>query len=234
MKGLFTIALFALIMVIVGGNMMFVSALELQKTRKGYSAEVKIPSVTINSTENGYVGLSIRGYYYNNPVGMPALPERMFRLAIGKNKIVPQISVTVLETETIALSAKLHPVQEDYPDNVPISSRTFHIDRDFYTTSGTKEPLVSVSESFVCHGVPGVEVSIRPVSYNPLQNRVTVAKKIRLDIEPDHKSPRFMAHVGAIGEAGRDFAARRASHRTNRFPPTGLIDSLTGMYIPHD
>jgi hypothetical protein len=182
MRELLRIALLALIAVFLGGNMMAASALELQKTRSGYTAVVIIPDVTINVTENGYAGLAVKGYYYNNPVGMPALPERMFRLAIGKNKTVPEIGVTVLEEETIALPARLHPIQEDYPDHTPVSSRTFHIDRDFYTTTGTKEPLVSVSELFVCHGVPGVEVSIRPVSYNPLQNRVTVAKKFRLDI----------------------------------------------------
>ena len=42
--------------------------------------------------------------------------------------------------------------------------------------------MVTVSEPFVSFGVPGVELIIRPVSYNPAKNVVTIVTKFKLDI----------------------------------------------------
>lgn len=179
---LFKIAIYGLIAIALTGNIFSLSALDLQKTEYGYTSIINLPEVTVKKIDNGYVALSIPGFYYSNPVGKAALPETMFRLAIGRKKLVPEIKITELEVETEVLPEKIHPMQEDVPVHTPLSERAFSFDLDYYRTPGGKEVLVSVSEPFVCHGVPGVEVTIRPVSYNPAGNVVTIVKKFKIDI----------------------------------------------------
>ncbi len=157
-------------------------AINLQKTSTGYTAVVELSDVAVEKVDNGYVAVNIRGLYNNNQVGMAGLPETMFRLAIGRKKLVPTIKVTELETETKVLVEKIHPMQVGSSINSPLSERSFNFDLNYYKSIGKKESVVSISEPFESHGVPGVEVTIRPVSYNPVRNLVTIVKKFRLEI----------------------------------------------------
>ena len=182
MKRRLYIAIFCLIAIILTGNIFSLSAIDLQKTEYGYTSIIDLPDVTVKKIDNGYVALSVPGFYYENTVGKAALPETMFRLAIGRKNLIPEIEVTELETETRILPARIHPMQADAPVSQPVSERAFDFDLDYYSSFGKREQVVSVSEPFVCHGVPGVEVTVRPVSYNPAGNVVTIVKKFKIGI----------------------------------------------------
>ncbi len=159
-------------------------AVNLQKTGDyTYSTVIEIPEYAINRMGNGYLYLKAGGGFLpDGEVGKPALPVKMFRLAIGKNKVNPQVQTKILETEQIALASKLHPLQQDWPVSRDISERPFRIDAGYYATQGKRAPLVTVSETFVCHGVPGVEITLHPFAYNPRENLLTVVRKFKVTI----------------------------------------------------
>lgn len=172
-----------LILIFFIGSIFFVSGVTLTKTENGYISIITVPKLAIKQYENGYLGLDLAGYYVNNnPIGRPAIPEQMIRLAIGEKKLIPQVKVTVLESEKIILKGRIHPVQEDTPQYLDLKQRPFDIDLLYYKTPGERQELVSVSEPFSCHGVPGVEITIRPATYNPQDNSVILVKKFQLDI----------------------------------------------------
>ena len=111
------------LIVLSTGVLLALYALELQKTPTGYTGIVHLSNVTIEQAGNGYAAVKIPGFYNSNPIGMAGLPEAMFRLAIGRQKMVPTIKVTELEVEHKVLTAKIHPMQEDFPINIPVSQR---------------------------------------------------------------------------------------------------------------
>ena len=169
---------------VIVGVFSVAEAVNLQKSGDyTYTAVVELPDYTIGRIGNGYLFIKAGGGYLpDGDIGKPALPVKMFRLAIGKNKVVPQIETKILETEEIVLAAKLHPLQQDRPVNRDIGERPFRIDTRYYATEGARSPLVTVSEPFVCHGVPGVEITLHPFSYNPRDNLLTVVKKFSMTI----------------------------------------------------
>ncbi len=182
MKGFVNLLLRGGSVVLCTGLLFAALAIDLQKTSTGYTAVVDLSSVTVEQAGNGYLEVQIPGFYNNNPVGMAGLPETMFRLAIGKQKMIPEISVTILEKEIKALRGRIHPMQDGSSLDRPLSERPFMCNENYYKSMGKTESVVSVSEPFSSFGVPGVEVTIRPVTYNPQRNVITVATKFRLDI----------------------------------------------------
>lgn len=177
-----TIILLAATLFIVALRTTFAVSLE-KVGDKGYTAIVEVPRFVIKNMDNGFVYLKVAGGYLpKGEVGKPAIPGKMFRLAIGKNKKLPEISAVILEKQKIVLSGKLHPLQSALPSCRELSERVFRIDSKYYETEGKKERLVSLSRPFVCHGVPGVEITLKPFSYNPVKNVLTVVKRFKLDI----------------------------------------------------
>ncbi len=160
-----------------------VSAITLKKVgNTGYAAVVDVSDIAIKKMDNGYVYIKANGYLPDGVIGRPALPQKMFRLAIGTGKQIPEVQITVLEKEKMILSGRLHPLQKGWSPTSGLPRQSFRIDKKYYRNPGTSAPLVSVSEPFVCHGVPGVEITLCPFSYNPQKNVLTVIRKFKLTI----------------------------------------------------
>ena len=110
MKSSFLKIIILLSLILLIGSTHSVSAIHLEKVgNNGYTTVIDVSDFVIKEMDNGYVYLKVAGGYLpDGEVGKPALPEKMFRLAIGKNKKIPEIKTSILEEEKINLSQKLH------------------------------------------------------------------------------------------------------------------------------
>ncbi len=171
------------LVVLSAGVLFALFALDLQKTPTGYMGIIEVPEVKLHETGNNMILCRMPGYVsIRNSVGQAGIPQKTVRLAIGQKCLKPIVKVHILKKEEIKLVNKIYPVQMEWTLNRPVSERPFSFDFAYYTTEGKATPLVSISEPFGCHGIPGVELTIRPVYYNPVKNLLVVIKKYKLDI----------------------------------------------------
>lgn len=169
------------------------AAIDLQKSANGYTFEFEVPSWqieevdTLGLTETGYAGelfsrIHIPDYKHMEDVGKPQLPVFTFYLAITKPDHIPTFEVLNSVEESFTIRDRYFPTQEPWLKSQSILDRKFSINADYYNSQGERQLLASVTKVFTIRGVPCVNVRIAPFSYNPVENKITVIKKVTLKI----------------------------------------------------
>ncbi len=172
------------------------TSFEIGKTRGGYVVEFEIGDVALEdvdtlglSLKRGYQAerfsrITVDGHEITEEIGKPALPFYSFYLGIAKDSHAPTISVIESEVETIALNNKVFPAQKPWYKSQSVSERYLSIDRSYYAGTGVRKSVAFTTDIFTIRGVPCAYIQIHPITYNPRQNRLTITKKMRLQITP--------------------------------------------------
>jgi hypothetical protein len=122
-----------------------------------------------------YINLIIPGYGVTPEIGLPALPLVSFNLFIAYEEEQPEFEIANLVYDEKILSRKIYPFQMPWEKNQHPSERPFTINREYYNSSGkTDQPVITISETFIVAGIKGVTVTIYPISYNPIEDKLTL------------------------------------------------------------
>jgi len=180
--------LYPILIIISSATLFSMPYYTLEKVRDGYELTVDIPSPDLREidvherSEDGtpvnktFVKVSIPGFAHTvTNTGGPELVQSSFKLAI--EDALPQVTITHITTENKVLTKPLYPVQQVYTYCSHDNNRYFSYDKKRYTENN-KKPYITISDPFYIRGQKGVSVTLSPVHYNPVNNKLTTVKKI--------------------------------------------------------
>ncbi|HEC76838.1 MAG TPA: hypothetical protein ENI33_06240 [Thermoplasmatales archaeon] len=114
-------------------------------------------------------------------VGKPQLPAKRFMLVIPPNAEVREINV--IEDNIVSSDGyKIYPFQEPCLEGEIYEK--FTINETFYSSNiFYPEEIVELSQPFLFHGIKAVYVSIYPLQFNPLLNKINFHRYIKFEIQ---------------------------------------------------
>lgn len=119
--------------------------------------------IQINNDEFGII----------DSVGLPQLPQLSFDLFVPYNATDFEIRIISADTVKIGIDKKIMPYQEDINKENPVFD--FSMNRRYYSsTGGFCNIYAQLNESFIVFGEQGINVTIFPYQYNPMQDSLTV------------------------------------------------------------
>ncbi len=142
----------------------------------------------VNTTNGVYTGMSISGYSATEVIGNPALPVNRKLIAVPINAVVTA-SVTNIQKQEYNLSNfnstnRVYPVQLSIAKNVDPATVALTVNENTYRVNAyDNAPVVQVTEIGFMRGMRVFEVLYKPVSYNPVSNKIEVYKKGTVNIE---------------------------------------------------
>ena len=117
---------------------------------------------------------------YMNVDGKPELPTFSTTIAIPKTGGI-SLKTENLEAETIS-NFKYYPYQNDQLDG-------FNIEKEFYNGNRSQvSKMVEISEPAILRGLRIVNLTVRPVEFNPKENEIKINKNIKIELTPTDKN----------------------------------------------
>ena len=133
-------------------------------------------TVKLEENGSGFLHLKCKDAVYGNTAGNPNLP------LLTKNYILPNegnytISSLDYNYDEIDLNNKIEPVLTE--DNTKIDEKIYSQDSWF------PQDIVQVNVPVIMRGIRFSQLTLSPVIYNPVQNKLRVIKKLNLELELD-------------------------------------------------
>ncbi len=152
--------------------------LEIEQNAQGYLVRFQAPEIHWSEIfepkahDQKFLDLRAEGCGETDEVGLPRLPVLRFDLILGAGEAA---ALEVLESrdEAIALPAKVYPQQMPWPLSKAFEQRPFRMDRGYYLTHGEPLAVAAISDRYRMHGARGISVTLRPFSYDPLEDTLT-------------------------------------------------------------
>lgn len=163
-----------------------------RKIGSDYLIDFTLPAfekINVQAEKNNFTHLFISSYGTVSDTGLPALPLVSFNVVIPASGDIPTIELLHKVTKDEIIENKIFPFQAPWPKNRPIDQRPFTYDKQYYQSNGKEFPFVQISEPFIINGVKGVNITLYPFNYNPLQNKLTYVQssvfkiKLKEDVE---------------------------------------------------
>ncbi|GAB4268029.1 MAG: hypothetical protein Kow0029_03040 [Candidatus Rifleibacteriota bacterium] len=116
----------------------------------------------------------------------PALPRYTAMVMVDPAKR-PVFQVTSLQSEVIELDAPVVPSKGNFtrninPEDVPFNYGEVYTKDAWYPADSD---MVVMSEPFIFREIRGVNIVVNPVQYNPVQNKIRIHRKIKIDVKAD-------------------------------------------------
>ena len=140
----------------------------------------------VKTTQGYFSQLSMADYQNSNTVGCPQLPmmTRLIEIPLCDSVIatISNAQYDEFDASELGIMHPIYPVQNSYPKSYS-GEKTFVQNQEVYQTDGFyAEPLVSVQKSGTMRDVTMAEISVSPVQYNPVTNRVRVYKSLDVTV----------------------------------------------------
>ena len=181
------VSLFMMLAVISLANAQHYNVKHSDFNRVSISFKSDIIQVKDVKTSQGYFSqISMADYQNSNTVGCPQLPMMTHLIEIPLcDSVVATISnaqYDEFDASELGIMHSIYPVQNSYPKSYR-GEKTFVQNQQVYqTNSFYAEPLVSVQKSGTMRDVTMAEISVAPVQYNPVTNRVRVYKSMDVTV----------------------------------------------------
>ncbi len=150
------------------------------------SMEIK----TINNERGQYAELLLEGGYTDGIVGEPKLPvtQRLIEIPFGAG-----VEVNVLNYSVQKIDLADYGIERIVPSQAPISKADMPEDAPFVVNEATYmqdkylgQPLANIEIIGTLRGYRIAKLTVAPVSYNPVQNKIRVCNDIELKINFKH------------------------------------------------
>lgn len=148
--------------------------------RKGIVLQCKIPGAFVSDIKRGknqFQYLNIEGFGKMEVVGKPAVPQRIYSVAIPRGA-TPHVHILKIKSRKLK-GFKVHPALEPPMDKIGAPEPEFTIDTQFYSSNQLypDEP-VSIVDIRKMRGVNIAMVRVTPVQYNPVDSELVVHSQI--------------------------------------------------------
>jgi hypothetical protein len=167
---------------------------------KSFLGNLKTAEIT--TREGEFSLLSADGYYFSGEEGKPQLPvqNRLFIIPPGTKPVVKVLSKTERQVDLSELGVKnyLKPRQVSLPKRVDQEKVKFRFDRKTYRKNEfLGEEAVQVEVLGIMRGHQIGRVSISPVLYNPVRNKLKVSTETEIEISfiPDQTPLKSLGSV---------------------------------------
>ncbi|MBN1983720.1 MAG: hypothetical protein JW795_19455 [Chitinivibrionales bacterium] len=184
----------SVLLFIVGATAM--PQFSLQETSSGYTIELKVPAleiadVTVNALRSDgtpinetFASISIPGFHTGgDDFGCPQTILSGFQLAAEDANV--SIEVRDVRQQTYSISKRIYPIQKPVPYCTTPAGETpqpFVIEEAAYRSTPKRSAAAFIREMYDFRGMKGIDVTISPMSYDPLQNSITVVTSMTLTI----------------------------------------------------
>ncbi len=149
-------------------------------------------------TEDGvYSYLSLEGGDYTLTVGAPMLPnfKHLIEIPADAKASIEVLSYDVKEYDLydFGITSKLFPAQPSYPKNIDPAKIKFQKDNALYSSDQfIGEKLATITKDGVMRGVGVAQITINPIKYNPVQNKIQVYNNLKVKVNYNSSNP-FLA-----------------------------------------
>lgn len=168
----------------------------LEDTRESLRVTIRYAEIKVNHTEtrNGMFGeLLLEGACFDGEVGHPKLPvtQQLLEIPFGADVQVRVVSCHAQEFDLADYGvSRLLPVQapvskDDFPEDAPFAINEASYRQDAFVGG----ELAEVQLLGTLRGFHIAKLTVAPVSYNPVRNKIRVCNDIELEIDflhPDH------------------------------------------------
>ena len=140
----------------------------------------------VKTTQGYFSRISMANYQNSNTVGCPQLPmmTKLIEIPLCDSVIatVSDAQYVEFDASELGITHPIYPVQASYPksytgDRVFVQNQEVYQTNEFYA-----EPLVSATKSGTMRDVTMAAISVAPVQYNPVTNRVRVYKSMDVTV----------------------------------------------------
>ena len=148
------------------------------------SARIQPKVVTTPAGE--FTQISMDDYLPATQVGCPAIPvmTRLLEVPLCEEVVATVVSSQYEEYDAaeLGITAPILPAQQAYPKSYR-GEKTFSKDQTVYSRNAFySQPLVSVEKVGVMRDVNLASISVSPVSYNPVTNKVRIYSEINVEV----------------------------------------------------
>jgi len=182
-----------LLLILISQILYAMPPFQLEAVRDGYQIDMSIPDIELwsetvkNKLVDGtpvnetFTRMAIPGFNATaEQLGNPEILASTFQMALEDE--APLIEVSNIVTQKISLSNKVYPLQppEEYCESGEHAKKPeyFYYNKAAYRTVSERGLSVFVSQTYNYRGQKAASIEVRPVSYDPVNNTVTVAKNI--------------------------------------------------------
>ena len=146
----------------------------------------KIQVEDVKTTQGYFSQISMADYQNSITVGCPQLPimTKLIEIPLCDSVIatVSNAQYDEFDASELGITHPIYPAQISYPKSYS-GERTFTQNLEVYQTNQFyAEPLVSVQKSGTMRDVTMASISVAPVQYNPVTNRVRIYKTIDVNV----------------------------------------------------
>lgn len=182
---------FVVLLLINSISVQAIPPLAIQETESGYRIQMTLPDPVIEKeavntvTSDGravnetFVKVMMNGFYYDGAEGEPAMLTSRFNLALEQGE--PLVTVDNIVTETVALGAKLYPVQPPFCYCGMHEPPPFTYHPETYVRTVKDDP-VAVTATYTYRGQEAATITVEPMSYDPENNTAVMIKKMSVSI----------------------------------------------------
>lgn len=140
----------------------------------------------VKTTQGYFSQISMADYQSSNTVGCPQLPmmTKLIEIPLCDSAIatITNAQYDEFDASELGIMHPIYPVQNSYPKSYR-GEKTFVQNQEVYQTDGFyAEPLVAVQKSGTMRDVTLANISVAPVQYNPVTNRVRVYKSLDVTV----------------------------------------------------
>ncbi|MCD4795473.1 MAG: T9SS type A sorting domain-containing protein [Bacteroidales bacterium] len=148
----------------------------------------QIKSFTVDTKEGNFDEIIIPGAYFTGEIGTPKLPasKKLIDIPFDAEISIKILNYTVNEynLKDYGISHKIMPVQPDVKKDEDPTDVKFEYDKGSYETKGYITPeLVDVEILGIMRGVRIARLTVSPVSYNPVEDKIKVYNNIEFEIQ---------------------------------------------------
>ncbi len=121
--------------------------------------------------------------------GQANLPYYRIHWALGKNAVMPKVTICNIKRETVTLTSKIFPVQKRISRSEGTGQNRFSMDYAYYSSQGLRPSPVKIHDPFIIRGVHGAKIDIQPFTYNPQLNTLEIITRCDIVIDASHEKP---------------------------------------------
>lgn len=204
--------------------------------RNGIMLECKIPGAFVSDIDRGrnkFQYVTIEGFGKMNVVGKPAVPQRIYSIAIPRGA-TPRIHILKLKSRKLK-GFKIHPALEPPLDKIGAPEPEFTIDTQFYS-SGQLYPgnPVSIVGIRKMRGIDIARVCISPVQFNPLDSELVVHSEIAIRVTFEGADEKIALNTPLLRKTLPNIVANPAIFKdvqhTDNSTDQGLLIVTTEMF----
>ncbi len=188
MKELLKTLILILLPTIIFGQAKY-EGLNVIETENSYIIEFSLPEISYKKIQEPFTNETFYQLQINNDfgiideIGKPELPQITFDFEIPLNENVPQFEIITTKQTEKNITYKVYPFQKPISTEKPYKVTKFDFDESYYQSSGENYDIISISTPYITAGKKGVKVTIIPINYSPLANKLQITDYLKFEIK---------------------------------------------------